>query len=792
MKKITCQYILLVFIYLFSIHLDAQEQSLENESIEKITKALDSYFLLDRENIHLHLNKNVFLTDESIWFKGYILDRKQNVPYVHTTNIFIVLLDQNGKRIEEKLIFASNGTFFGNIKLNKEMPSGNYFIQAYTNWMNNFTEDESYFQKITIVNSNNPSLLNQNINFYNDPNINFYPEGGSFLYGINNTMGIKVLDCNNKPFPIKEGDLIDSKGQFIKKIYLNKFGDGKFDLIASNEVYKVVFHINNNIIEKQLPIASLNGVTLEINNYNINNKVVAKVKTNKNSINSYIKNPPLLLIHQDDKATFFEINFKNETQELEFIFSDENLYDGVNTIRIIDHEFNEIAQRLIFKYPKNLLKNDITIESKNNPIKFCGKLNFPSANISISVLPENSIATNEMPDIHGSLLVKPYITDLNINTRYYLSEITRTKRYEMDLFLLNQITGKYKWNNILNNPPKKNYEFDYGLSIAGRITQEMNDPKKHKIRLKSFRYQILEVKDLDEKNEFLFKNIVLPDSAKIDFTLLKMPKLESIKFKYFANILNGKRVFNKVFKPYAFSCHQNTQAENHYITYEVPKIYEEIIYLKDVEITQSNKLKRQNYFENNNLRGYKVPENSPMDVLSYIEQNGFKVSRETGSVMITERGVGSINAAPATPVIFIDNIRIISYEQLWGMRMDELDEIYINSTILVPSITNNRGIIRMYRKALAYKAPETDSKTYFIKNGFAKNENFKNITYKSYTDKGFENFGIINWLPNIITENTNEFKFEIPEMHQRKIKMIVEGFTSDGKIISEEKIIEMP
>ena len=43
---------------------NARSQANTSSSIDKeyIKKSLDNYFSLDRENIHLHLNKNEFLT----------------------------------------------------------------------------------------------------------------------------------------------------------------------------------------------------------------------------------------------------------------------------------------------------------------------------------------------------------------------------------------------------------------------------------------------------------------------------------------------------------------------------------------------------------------------------------------------------------------------------------------------------------------------------------------------------------------------------------------------------------
>src|SRR5205814_1249210 len=141
------------FPYLFTLFaaqiIFCQTDPTENKA--KISSVLENYFDLEREAIHLHTNKTTFLTNESVWYQGYIIDRKSNKPFF-TSNVFVVLYSEKGNKISDKLIYANDGAFSGKFDLNKDLHSGIYYIRVYTNWMNNFSENESTLQKITIIN----------------------------------------------------------------------------------------------------------------------------------------------------------------------------------------------------------------------------------------------------------------------------------------------------------------------------------------------------------------------------------------------------------------------------------------------------------------------------------------------------------------------------------------------------------------------------------------------------------------------------------------------------------------
>ena len=189
-------------------------QNNEETVKSKIGVVLENYFKLDREAIHVHVNKSTFLSEETIWYQGYIVTRKTTKPF-YTSNVFVLLFDEKGKQLSEKLVFADNGVFSGHIKLGPNLDSGNYYIQLYTNWMNNFTENESTLVKVNII---NPDQGTQNTKKIVKETLKVYlnPEGKNLISGVSNTIGIRVKDCNNNTPINLEAIIQNSKKRLYK------------------------------------------------------------------------------------------------------------------------------------------------------------------------------------------------------------------------------------------------------------------------------------------------------------------------------------------------------------------------------------------------------------------------------------------------------------------------------------------------------------------------------------------------------------------------------------------------
>ncbi|AXG73259.1 hypothetical protein DVK85_03060 [Flavobacterium arcticum] len=791
MKHLLSHKIVLLFLVLISNNLIAQ-----TTKKDEIAKKLTDYFFLERENIHVHFDKDVFLTDESVWFKGYTYHRKNNTPFFACVNIFATLIDNEGNVIESQLLYGNMGTFSGSFKLNDSMKSGRYYVQFYTNWMNNFTEDESFVGEITVVNKNiNPSLFNTPN--YSKVNIDLHPEGGTLVEGINNNIGISITDCNDKPIPNAKAILVNGNDEAGKELNLNKQGYGKFNLTPDRtKKYKVITTIEGKEYEQTIPPAQLKGVSLEINSYTVPDKTIIKTSINPLMQTSLSGKPLYLVIHKDEKAIITEIDFKHQVLEQTVVMSNLDLFEGLNTIRILDNELNELAERVMYIYPKLTVNVEVRTKPKetDGKIELSGKVNYANMNLSISMLPANTVTIKEHNDIYNSLLIAPYIEyHKTFETKAYLNTISRKNQYELDLFLLNQ-NSKYKWRNIKNNPPKSNHTFDIGLSLKGTINNSGN-LKKYKVKVTSFEGMIDETVDINKENEFYLDNLILADSIKLDFFLVKDDTKKQVKL--YPQLFNINRVYNKQYNPKATEC---SITENNNTISDLPELPDHIdintIVLDEVELKgTTNKLKYQKAFGNSQLRGYKIGDDERKSffyILDLIRYHGFNVETSNGTVSITGRTINTINGQATTPMIYIDNMQVLSFDILWNMQTEDIDEFYVNQHAVVPSVNNRMGIIRIYmRKDYSSKAKNNSPASFLVKNGFKRITPFKNNIYLSTATKGFENFGVIDWEPLITTDEKGGFKLELPHTGQNSIKLLIEGISPDGKLISEIKTINL-
>lgn len=787
MKNSTKQ-IFFIILFLFSYCISFSQEA--DSKKDQISKAISDYFSLERENIHIQFNKSTYLTNEDVWFKGYIYNRKDKMPFFFTTNVYAALYDENGTKLEDKLLYANSGCFSGKFALGESFKTGKYYVHIYTNWMNNFREDESGLFEFHIINTNNKTFP-KDIADYSKINVDFFPEGGNIIEGILNTIGIKITDCNEKALPIKEVGILNYKGDTIQKVAINKFGNGKFQFLADNKVYKAAFRINDQSIEQTLPASLPTGFALEINSYVFKEKTIAKIRTNKKSLEKFKNEDFYLVVQQDSKSSVFDINFSDGNLEQTLVFSNNNLFEGVNTIRLIDSSNNLLSERYVFKYPEDPLTVDLSFPSKmKEKIGFTGNFNFQNTSASISILPENSLAANLNDNIFGSLLINPYFTKKLSNITYYLSDVSKIKHYELDLLLLNQNHGKYKWQNIVAEPPTIIHDFDLGFTLKGTVNQTLSDPKKYKILLYSLMAQINELTEIDDKNEFNFKNLVIADSTKVYFSLVKNGE-KPTSLKVYPQILNVNRTFNKAVRIEKKPCSINDSIE-----LELPDINTQIIYLDDVEIKIDKKqLKYKNNLGNGGLKGHKMTDDDPsinMDLVDYIRNNGFDVERSMGEYTVYSRTSTSLNGKKS-PAIFVSGIQQIDFDFLQNLKMKDIDEIYMSTHAISPSSRNNIGVIKIYPKNISTTSSyKSTSVTFEIKNAFSRIENFKNIDYKSTENKGFQNFGIVNWVPSIVTQETGEFKFDIPQTQQKKLRILIEGFSEGGKLISEIRTITIP
>ena len=784
MKNRYCQIFLLFFTYQLLL---AQTDANQNIAVD----AIEKYFELERENIHLSVNKNAFMTNESIWFKGTVIAKKSQLLYPFTANVLVNLIDNDGKIIVNQLVYAEDGIFSGSIPLDKKIKSGTYFLQVYTNFMNNFAENESTVYKIKIYNSDEDNYMPSSAVDLSSINIQLFPESSVFLNGITNTIAIQVADCSGNVPIIDDAKVIDQAGNEITNFIINAQGVGRFDIKDTKyEVYKIVFNCQGKSFEKQLPLPQVKGVALSINNYTFEGKTFITLKTNSATLADIKNKKTSLFVLGNAKINLVNAVF-SEALETKFVIPSSEFFKGINTVFLVDDNNEKIAERIIF-FPVETKFVDLKILSKTgNKFVIKGNSNLKAANLSVSVLPSASICIEKNENAINQLLFSNNLEVGLKNTNYFFSDYSPKKNYELDMELMTK-KSRYTWGAITGASPSKTFEFDKGINIKGIANVDMKNNEQRNVKMSSIFSGIGQKTLLNDKNEFFFNNIFVQDSTKLYFELFKSNGQKQT-LRAFTQMVNPSRKFNKSLNIEKIKCNLiATNAEK--IIFPTTA---NVVNLKEIEI--DNKKKASILTRDISMAtGYKITDDmckNYMDIFSFLRANGYYVTRGMGDFRITPiGGIVGIRASLGSPAIFVNNVQEFDFSLLDIYTFCDIDEIHINRRGGGGGPEATNGIIYIFTKKMTNvsTAPEaSQSQAFIVKNGFKKPLPYVSPNYFLTTEPAFQQFGSIHWISDVLTDNEGNFQFTMPVINQTEVKIVIEGVDAEGNIVSQVRNLKL-
>lgn len=775
---------------LFSLFLFIQCFSQNSENQEKIRSSIQNYFLYDREIIHVQFNKNIYVNSEKIAFKGYVFNKNNNSPNLNTTNVQLVIYNEQNEIIQKQLLYTTKGTFEGGLLLNEKIIAGKYRFHFYTNWMNNFYEDDSFIETIQIINKKDPYNFESTEPNYKTVKVTFYPESGLIINRISNRIGVKIVDCNLKGISIKKGLILDSKSNEVASFSTNLAGNGNFYFIPnSNESYILKYNSEKFNISEELPKSQETGLIISYNNNLSNNKLAISIKTNSSGIELLQNKKFILLIHQNGNAIQKEFSFSNNEPEQILFFDKKYLSNGINSIRLLDENLNEISERLLYNF--GVTTPETTIEVKiveNDSIALLGKTNPKMTNMSISVLPAENISLRTTKCILGTFYLNAFLEKPENETYSYFDPQNKNKKQDLELLLLNQKGSKYLWNNIKSNPPNKTFIDAKGVSVSGKVANKLSDNSKYRIQLISLKDKVFEEANLDKNNEFKFENFFAQDSTEFILQLIN-DKNKVLNSKLFSRITRYENPFRLNLKNEINTCPPNTIKEN-YFTFSDPS--NNSIKLEEVVLINKYKKEKLTYDKEANsimANSFKIGDNEFGSVMDFISRNGFRIgiNEEDNTPFVRNSRNTAFSISSSPPSIYLDNEMLLDFDFLYSLPITDVDEIYIDRSGFSDT-AGRSGSIKIFLK----KGIKTDIINYkfsklFVTNGYAKNIDYKISEFQ--TQKEFTYFGTLNWYSNIPLKENKNFEIKFPKGNQKEIQLQIEGFSEDGQLISEIKKI---
>ncbi len=297
-----------------------------------------------QEKVYLHVDRSFYLSGETIWFSVYNVD-----GYLHRLSdlsrvVYVELLNRDQKPVYQVALPVKGGRGSGSLLLGNGIPSGQYQLRAYTNWMKNFPPEFYFNRTITVVNALLPRKADST-GLSGKRAVYFFPESGRLLAGVETKITFKTTDAQGRGLAAK-GWVLGEKNDTVCSFATAWNGMGRFALKpAAGARYRAVLRFSDTSITSPLPEVESNGVaaTLEDRGEKFLLKVYARGAAAGGNI--------LLLAHTRQVPVLVQA----QAAAAENVFSiDKSLLgDGISQLLVMNEQREPVAQRLVWKDPRN-------------------------------------------------------------------------------------------------------------------------------------------------------------------------------------------------------------------------------------------------------------------------------------------------------------------------------------------------------------------------------------------------------------------------------------------------------
>ncbi|WP_090840452.1 DUF4397 domain-containing protein [Olleya namhaensis] len=737
------------------------------------------------ENFYLHTNKSLYFTEERVFFKAYVVNEANNKPNLDTKNLHVNIYAFNNQLILSKLFYTENGVSSGSIALPKDLESGEYTIQLDTQWNKNFKEGSNFTIQIHnlkdsktmtsfLENEETEDHQNQSEDI-NEDSITFFPESGSLLEDIENTIFFNIKSDDQAQIT---GKIIDiNTEQEVAKIE-NRNSTSAKSTFNYNSNFIAVFNIDGKTQKIELPSANPTGFILTKTNTKQDNTVNFKLKTNAKTLANTDNKFTYAVLHQKgivNATAPFNLSESILTYNLNFLKTD--LFNGLNTVSVFDSQNKLITERSFYNKDKTQgdILTSIINQNKDSITLDLSLINVNKAtNISISVLHEDSKAID------------------------YKSKIQNTINKEYTALKDNQ-TSSFSYKKIKNKPLL--FENEKGLIIKGTLNSNIKKPKDYKVILVSPKNNILLSRALNSDKTFEFKNVYFAHPSEYSLTLLdKENKIIKADF-YVYNTFINYNADSTIIKPKKLKASKNKVLQENivYKNTELPQqknieILDEVV-LDNIEKIKEEKIKKilkenpiialnkgfSNYYlidinkNHESLESYlrKLP---GLDIKYFNGETYVYLQRKSELAKITLDG----SPISQSRGFSLANQSVNSFE-LITVKISELG--------YQGTFSGNVNLIsrKDYSKL---KIKNSDVKQHKTNTGFNFNATTLNDSNLFYPIKQTEKeYSTIDWIPDFTLNPNTTNILKIKKPIDEHVKLIIQGISLDGDLIY--KIIQL-
>jgi len=421
-----------------------------------------------QEKIFIHIDKNFWVAGETSWFKIYLVNGQSHQPSRTSHVAYFEVVSNENQVVLQTKVELNNGFGKGQISIPPSIGSGNYYLRAYTRWMQNYSAEFYYHQPITIVNTfrrlfDDASQKSPGID------IQFFPEGGHWIDGIKHKVAFRASNQNGNGIDFS-GAVVNSTGDTLQYFKPQKFGIGFLEMIPSaTEDYTVAIRYENNVTHTKLPLVKTTGFAMHVTDSLGSINVAIKTKG--------VYDQPLYVIAHTRHNVKIAATSNLSNGLAEFKLAKSELDAGISHITVFDAAGQPVCERLIFSKPISTTVQVTTDRAQTSTRKKVS-LNLQSpntyvTNFSVSVTRQDSLSQFSQPDIVSYLLLTSDLKGTIESPHYYQSASASA----IDNLMLTHGWTRFNWLNITKSKSVQHIpEYRSHLIEANVVDKQTNAP----------------------------------------------------------------------------------------------------------------------------------------------------------------------------------------------------------------------------------------------------------------------------------------------------------------------------
>lgn len=202
-----------------------------------------------QEKIYVHQDRSFYLDKETMWLKIYVLKAADKGFSDLSKVAYVELMDRNNLPRVQVKVALQNGTGNATIQFPENLPSGNYRLRAYTQWMKNF-EPGNYFETTISFINTSQTFDTTFLDYQPRYSLRFYPSKEKDDYNSQRILFTVQDDYGNRLQG--SGIVLNEQRDTITQLKTLVPGFGHFDLPqTSGGSFLVEMHLSNGDSLKQ-------------------------------------------------------------------------------------------------------------------------------------------------------------------------------------------------------------------------------------------------------------------------------------------------------------------------------------------------------------------------------------------------------------------------------------------------------------------------------------------------------------------------------------------------------------